>query len=476
MCALVKTLCAFVVAAALLAGASGEASAKRIALVIGNDSYENVVRLEKARGDAREMTRALEALGFEVIAAVDVDRRAMSEQIFAFTSRIDQNDEALFFFAGHGVRHDGRNYLLPVDVPEAGVGAGDLVADSAFAADEIGERMRRRTPRVSVMILDACRDNPFTVEGADGTRAAFGGTRGLSRMEAPVGTFIMFSAGEGERALDRVGDNDPDPNSLFTRNLIRAMSVPGRSLLDVAKDVQREVYTQARAVAHEQAPAIYDRIVGDYCLAPGPGGRCGGGGQAAPGPAPDPAPQQSACRDLLFEQALQIGTREALGAFLSGCAEGPQAALARAALAKLEQQGADAGGPGGDAAPRAGAGAGGQTASSFWDHNDSLMYLVADGSRRWFYYERPREGMVRAGARAGTLLFEGSKQGNSYQGTAYVFSPTCGPIGYQVSGPIEDQGTRVVMFGRAPVRDSACRVVRTRDDRLVFDYVSKTRP
>jgi hypothetical protein len=104
------------------------------------------------------------------------------------------------------------------------------------------------------------------------------------------------------------------------------------------------------------------------------------------------------------------------------------------------------------------------------------MYLVADGSRRWFYYERPREGMVRAGARAGTLLFEGSKEGNSYQGTAYVFSPSCGPIGYQVSGPIEDQGTRVVMFGRAPVRDSSCRVVRTRDDRLVFDYVSKTRP
>jgi len=92
---------------------------KRVALVIGNDSYESVPTLQKARNDAREMARVLTELGFDVISATDVGRRAMSRALVEFERKIGPGDTALLFFAGHGFAIQGTNYLLPVDVPEA---------------------------------------------------------------------------------------------------------------------------------------------------------------------------------------------------------------------------------------------------------------------------------------------------------------------------------------------------------------------
>ncbi|MGI9414961.1 MAG: caspase family protein, partial [Hyphomicrobiales bacterium] len=157
---------AFLAAALLFFASTFDAQAeKRVALVIGNDSYESVPALQKARNDAREMAGVLTKLGFDVISANDVGRRAMSRALKEFEQKIGPGDTALLFFAGHGFAIQGTNYLLPVDVPKAGPGEEGLVRDAAFAANGLADRMREKGAATAVLILDACRDNPFAVKG-----------------------------------------------------------------------------------------------------------------------------------------------------------------------------------------------------------------------------------------------------------------------------------------------------------------------
>lgn len=246
-----------------LAGLVQPAAAKRVALVIGNDSYAEVPKLQKAVNDARAMEATLAAIGFDVIRAVDVTRRAMNESLQRFTARLEPGDEALFFYAGHGVEIDGRNYLLPTDIPGAGPGQEEFVKSESVAVDRILEQIRGRGARVSILVLDACRDNPF----ATATSRGIGGTRGLARTLAPEGSFIIYSAGVGQTALDRLADTDPHPNSVFTRSLIPLLSRPGLSLVETARQVRRDVRDLAARVAHEQRPAYYDEVVGDFYFA-----------------------------------------------------------------------------------------------------------------------------------------------------------------------------------------------------------------
>jgi len=109
--------------------------------------------------------------------------------------------------------------------------------------------------------------------------------------------------------------------------------------------------------------------------------------------------------------------------------------------------------------------------TSRWSHNGSIVYLVADGSKREFRYETPRPGMIDAGARHGALLFAGSVNGDTYEGAAYVFNKRCGKVDYPVSGPILDGYRRVVLRGQAPKVDAACRIVGTITDTLEFDLI-----
>ena len=154
---LVLVLCLVLAMPALAAG--------RLALVVGNDKYENVPVLLKARNDARSMAQALTSLGYDVISAEDMGRRAMSRALVELEGKITGGETVLFFFAGHGFAIDGTNYLLPVDVPEAGPGEEGLVRDAAFSASSLAERMRAKGAATAILILDACRDNPFAQEG-----------------------------------------------------------------------------------------------------------------------------------------------------------------------------------------------------------------------------------------------------------------------------------------------------------------------
>ena len=239
-------------------------AAKRVALVIGNDTYDNVPVLQKARNDADAMAAALTKLGFEVISAKDVGRRAMSRALVEFANKIGEGDTAVLFFAGHGFAIEGTNYLLPVDVPSAGPGEQGLVSDASFAANGLADRMRERGAATAVMILDACRDNPFEAKG----KRSLAGTRGLARMSPAEGMFVLYSAGAGQAALDRLNDNDTNANSVFTRTLLVELARPELSMVQIAKRTQAEVRKLAAKAGHEQTPAYYDQIIGDLYLTP----------------------------------------------------------------------------------------------------------------------------------------------------------------------------------------------------------------
>jgi len=261
-----QTLARLVLALVVLCLLAGTALAqKRLALVIGNDAYEEISKLEKAVNDATAISDTLKGLGFEVTTATDVGRRDMNRAIQDFVSGIQEGDTAMFFYAGHGVEIDGENYLLPVDIPDASPGNAGFIETESMPLDDILARLRERNARLNLVVLDACRNNPFS---RSGTRS-LGGGAGLARISAPQGTFVMYSADVGEAALDRLSDDDDNPNSVFTRILIPLMKNSELDLVDTARQVRREVRNLALSIGHQQTPAYYDAVLGDFFFADG---------------------------------------------------------------------------------------------------------------------------------------------------------------------------------------------------------------
>jgi uncharacterized caspase-like protein len=238
-------------------------SNRRWALVVGVDGYQNLEDLKKARNDAQAVSQALTGLGFEVRTLYDPTRRDMNSAVSTMANQIDPGDEVLFYFAGHGVEVDGRNFLLPSDVPMINLGDESYLTGESIAADRVLDTFQKRGARTTVMILDACRNNPFPSDG----KRSVGGARGLVRMSPPEGAFILYSAGAGQTALDRLSDGDADPNSVFTRALLPRLNDPEMSLHQLAKQVRRDVQDLASTVNHDQFPAYYDQMSGDLFLA-----------------------------------------------------------------------------------------------------------------------------------------------------------------------------------------------------------------
>ena len=220
-------------------------------------------KLEKAAGDARAISDTLTGLGFDVITMLDANRQRLSRALVDFETRVSPGDTVLFYFAGHGVALDGGNLLLPTDIPSVTEAQRNLLRTEGFLADDISERLQARGAATTVMVLDACRNNPFKA----GSGRSIGQTRGLSRMDTRRGMFVMFSAGAGQEALDRLGPDDRHPNSVFTRLFVDLVKRPDLDLIDVAKELQVEVPKLAQSVGHEQLPAYYDQIPGRIFLA-----------------------------------------------------------------------------------------------------------------------------------------------------------------------------------------------------------------
>src|SRR5271169_5799167 len=254
---------ALIPAAPLLAPSEPAQAEKRVALVIGNNDYKNVPKLQKAVNDARTMGETLKRLGFSVMVAENQTRQAFSETLLAFDKAVEPGDTAFFFYAGHGFEIAGQNFLLPTDVPAASEGQEELVRDASILADRIIERLQNKKARTAILVFDACRNNPFERAG---TRAVAGGG-GLAPMtQLPEGVFSVFSAGPRQTALDRLSNNDDNPNSVFTRTFAKQLLQPGQNLVQVAQRTRRIVSEMAETVSHKQIPVYFDQMVDDVFL------------------------------------------------------------------------------------------------------------------------------------------------------------------------------------------------------------------
>ena len=314
----------FAFAAALLPGSEAHAE-KRIALVVGNNAYESVTRLERAVNDAKAVSWTLETLGFQVQLATDLGRRDFIRQLSTFMGRVQPGDVAVLYYAGHGIEIRGVNYILPTDVPPARQGEESLFTGEAIATDKVISDLQDRGARATVFVLDACRDNPFQVAG---TRS-LGGARGLAQGAPPEGVFVLYSAGVGQSALDRMSNTDPDPNSVFTRVFLKEIRKRDYPLTAVAKSVQVAVRDLSLTIGHTQVPAYYDQIIGQMYLASDGGPAKGGPNLPAAGSQPSKPPEVAAttsvppaARPIFNNRAFSeyLGKRTPLGIAAAGWA------------------------------------------------------------------------------------------------------------------------------------------------------------
>ena len=224
------------------------AAEKRIALVIGNSAYKDAP-LANPANDARLMAKTLGGLGFEVIEVLDANQKAMKRAVRDFGARIERAGKdtvGLFYYAGHGVQVKGENFLIPVGAP---IAREADVSIEAVSAGAILEQLSFAKNRLNIVILDACRNNPFK-------RSFRSASRGLARMDAPTGSIVAYSTAPGRVASDGDGQNGP-----YTEALARAMQRPGLKVEDVFKLTRRQVIA---STAEQQVPWESSSLVGDF--------------------------------------------------------------------------------------------------------------------------------------------------------------------------------------------------------------------
>jgi hypothetical protein len=218
---------------------------KRLALVIGNASYK-VRPLLNPRNDADDVSRVLRSTGFEVIDLRDATLAQMRTSVRQFGERLMSNDVGLVYYSGHGIEVKGRNYFIPVN---ADIKASDEVADQALDVSLILAKMDTAKKGVNILIVDACRDDPFG-------RSFRSNSRGLATMDAPQGTLIAYATAPGSVAADGTGRNSP-----FTKHLVRAMQVPNTPIELMFKEVRRAVREETK---NQQTPWENSSLIGNF--------------------------------------------------------------------------------------------------------------------------------------------------------------------------------------------------------------------
>src|SRR5438270_2633564 len=307
--------CGFFLAAALLLACEPAWAGKRVALIIGNSVYQNVPPLANPINDGAIMAATLKGAGFDVVdsrhdlSAVEA-RRALRD----FSDAARDADIAVVYYAGHGMEVDGANYLIPVDAKlerDTDVYDEALSLDRVLVAVEPAKQLR-------LVILDACRDNPFAKQ-MKRTVASRAIGRGLAQIEpTSPNMLIAYSAKAGSTALDGDGKNSP-----FTIALAKHLATPGLDVRRAFGFVRDDVL---KATSNRQEPFVYGSLGGeDVALVP-----------AASAPSAALNIQAEARRD--YELALQIGNKDALNAFLTQYPDGFYANLARIQLAKISAE------------------------------------------------------------------------------------------------------------------------------------------
>ncbi len=296
-------------AMAVLVAAHAASAAGRVALLIGNDRYANPeMALRNPGHDVAALATALEGLGFEVTTAVNADRVAVGRAMERFEGAMAGAGIALLFFAGHGVQIEGENHLLT-----AGFGTLSLdeVRRESVTLSEIRARFLRARPGLGVIVLDACRNNPFVEAGA--------AARGLARSQGGVGLLIAYATDPGNVAYDGGGEN-----SLFTRALVANVAAPGVDVRLMFGRVRQQVLLDS---AGRQVPWVEESVIGEHVLNPS------AGGEAAPAVDEEIA---------AWRLASVTGGEAAYRGYLDAYPGGLFAGFARDRIAGLEARGAAA--------------------------------------------------------------------------------------------------------------------------------------
>ncbi len=278
---------------------------QRRALVIGNDAYAHLPGLVNAVHDARGMKGVLEELGFEVQLETDTGAADLSRAVSAFAGRLKSGDVGLFYYSGHGLQIRGENFLIPIDFA-----AVDEIAAryASYPADQALQSLESSGAELNILILDACRDNPFT-----GTRSVL---QGLAIMSAGRGTLIAFATGPGRTA----SDNPSGLNGLFTSHLIDKLRTPGLSIDQIFNQVTQAVDT---ASGGRQTPWVVKSLMGDFFFRPPDNG----GGEVV--------------ERAFWDSVKGSGDAEELRAYLKNYPQGRFADLARIRLREFGDPGAE---------------------------------------------------------------------------------------------------------------------------------------
>ncbi|MCF8077323.1 MAG: caspase family protein [Desulfotignum sp.] len=208
-------------------------SAEKTALVIGNGAYKSIPPLTNPVNDAKDMMAALEGIGFEVILKINADRAGIRDGVRTFGDRIKRGGVGLFYYAGHGIQMDGINYIIPIGV---NIKRTYDVEDQALRMNYVLAAMEEANNQLNIVILDACRDNPFR-----SINSFRGESAGLARMDAPTGTIVAYATAPGRKAED-----GPGRNGTYTASLLKHLTRPGLSIQDMLNNTGLDVMKQTR--------------------------------------------------------------------------------------------------------------------------------------------------------------------------------------------------------------------------------------
>ncbi len=228
-------------------------TAPRVALVVGVSAYKHVPPLANTLNDAQGLAAALTRIGFEVETVTDPDRAALEAAVRRFGKRATGADAALFFYAGHALEFGGQNWLVPV---QAEVHNERDLRFETVQIDAILEQIEGQA-RVSILVLDSCRDNPFRKTLTAGGRG-MGSERGLAPQRATVGTLIVYATAPGTEAADGASSNSP-----FTTALLRHIETPGLEIRSMISEVRKDV---RKATSGRQIPWDSSALEGEFFL------------------------------------------------------------------------------------------------------------------------------------------------------------------------------------------------------------------